>query len=93
MDEVKYICKNDFLALFKSRSLLINNIQQICFKRCVPHFNEPELNLMESSCLQRCTTKYIKIFDIVKTTLQETLLDELNMESDKLKFVKRTNFI
>nr|XP_043622003.1 mitochondrial import inner membrane translocase subunit TIM10-like isoform X1 [Erigeron canadensis] len=42
---------------------LFNKLTQTCFAKCVERrYKEPELNLGETSCIDRCVSKYWQFF-------------------------------
>jgi hypothetical protein len=51
--------KAEHLArILNTDKLLLNNISDVCFRRCIASFEKEFLNQMEQNCVDRCVSKY-----------------------------------
>lgn len=53
-----------------------NNMVRQCFRKCVPKLLEPELNVAEMTCVDRCVGKYMKCVQKVGTIMQQEQLQQ-----------------
>ena len=42
-----------------------------CFKKCIVDFTDAELKTGESNCIERCTTKYFEVHQLIGERLQK----------------------
>ncbi|KAL6574655.1 protein transporter tim10 [Orobanche minor] len=45
---------------------MFNKLTHTCFNKCIEHkYKEPELNMGENSCIDRCVSKYWQVTNLV----------------------------
>ena len=59
------------LLEMKQTSDMFAKMSAGCFKKCVVSYAEPELNVGELSCVDRCVSKYLACAEKVSAKLQE----------------------
>mmetsp|Transcript_2901 Transcript_2901/g.6747 ORF Transcript_2901/g.6747 Transcript_2901/m.6747 type:complete len:103 (+) Transcript_2901:68-376(+) len=50
---------------------LYNRMADVCFEKCIGKYNEPDLNVGEMSCTDRCVSKFMESYKKVGEKLQE----------------------
>lgn len=48
----------DLARILNTDKLLLNNISDLCFRRCIVSFEKEYLNHLEQNCVDRCVSKY-----------------------------------
>lgn len=48
----------DLSRILNSDKLLLNNMSDLCFRRCVLSLEKEYLNPIEQNCVDRCVNKY-----------------------------------
>ena len=59
---------------------LFNNMSKMCFRKCVPNFVEPELNVAEYTCIDRCSAKFMQCNESVSKVLQEFQEEQMKLQ-------------
>ncbi|TNV85105.1 hypothetical protein FGO68_gene4899 [Halteria grandinella] len=53
------VIKAEHIArILNTDKLLLNNMSDLCFRRCIASFEKEFLNHMEQNCVDRCVSKY-----------------------------------
>lgn len=54
----KCIKADDLSRILNADKLLLNNMSDVCFRRCVLSLEKEYLNPLEQNCVDRCVNKY-----------------------------------
>jgi len=50
---------------------MFNKMGELCFQKCLGRYNEPDLNVGEMSCTDRCVSKYMEAHRKIGEKFQE----------------------
>mmetsp|Transcript_2637 Transcript_2637/g.3519 ORF Transcript_2637/g.3519 Transcript_2637/m.3519 type:complete len:89 (+) Transcript_2637:48-314(+) len=53
-----------------------------CFKKCIVDFTDAELKTGESNCIERCTTKYFEVHQMIGEKLQK-ISEEMQQQQQR----------
>jgi len=56
--------------IINTDKLLINNMTDLCFRRCVFSYEKEYLNPLEQNCVDRCVSKYDQMIREVFTNVK-----------------------
>ena len=64
----------------RGTTALFNSMSKVCFKKCIPNYHEPDLNVAEYTCIDRCTAKFMQVNESISKVLQQFQEDEMKMQ-------------